>query len=177
MPAPRNPKRSAGLLPYRVSPDGTIEVFIVHPGGPFFAKKDAGVWSVAKGEFEPDESPLDAAEREFQEEVGSPAPRGARIDLGEITQRSGKRAHVFAVEAEGFAPAEIRSNTFEMEWPPRSGRTGRFPEVDRAEWTPEPLARTRLVAGQAAFLDRLAELTGAPPGRVEGVIHEADSDE
>ena len=150
----RVPKRSAGLLLYRRAPE--LEVLLVHPGGPFFAKKDDGVWSVPKGEYEPDEDPLAAAVREFEEELGSPPPAGERIDLGEIKQRAGKIVTAWAVEGDIDASAVV-SNTFEMEWPPRSGRTAEFPEIDRAEWFDLTTARTKILAAQQPFLDRLAE--------------------
>ena len=123
------PKRSAGLLLYRRGGAG-IELLIVHPGGPFWARKDDGAWSVPKGEYTEEEDPERAAVREFEEELGRAAPEGPRLDLGVVTQAGGKRVHVFAVEGE-FDVATTVSNTFEIEWPPRSGRTGVFPEVDR----------------------------------------------
>jgi predicted NUDIX family NTP pyrophosphohydrolase len=148
------PKRSAGLLLYRRAP--ALEVLLVHPGGPFFAKKDDGVWSVPKGEYEPDEDALAAAVREFEEELGSKPPTGDRIDLGEIKQRAGKIVTAWAVEGDVDVAAVV-SNTFEMEWPPRSGRTAEFPEIDRAEWFDLATARTKILAAQEPFLDRLAE--------------------
>ncbi len=150
------PRRaSAGLLPYRVR-EGTIEVLIAHMGGPFWAKKDAGAWSVIKGEYEPGEDPIEAARREWAEETGTPAPDGELVALGEVRQNSGKRVQAWAVQAPEIDPAGFVSNTFEMEWPPRSGRTEQFPEIDRAEWVPLPLASERLVAGQRPLLDALA---------------------
>jgi predicted NUDIX family NTP pyrophosphohydrolase len=148
------PRRSAGLLLYRRNPD--IEVLLVHPGGPFFAKKDDGVWSIPKGEYEPGEDALAAAVREFEEELGSRPPDGERIDLGEIKQRGGKIVTAWAVEGDIDTVAVV-SNTFAMEWPPRSGRTAEFPEIDRAEWFDLPTARTKILAAQEPFLDRLAE--------------------
>jgi predicted NUDIX family NTP pyrophosphohydrolase len=148
------PRRSAGLLLYRRNPD--IEVLLVHPGGPFFAKKDDGVWSIPKGEYEPGEDPLAAAVREFEEELGSRPPDGERIDLGEVKQRGGKIVTAWAVEGDIDTVAVV-SNTFAMEWPPRSGRTAEFPEIDRAEWFDLPTARTKILAAQEPFLDRLAE--------------------
>ena len=148
------PKRSAGLLLYRRAPE--FEVLLVHPGGPFFAKKDDGVWSVPKGEYEPDEDPLAAAVREFEEELGSPPPAGERIDLGDVKQRAGKIVSAWAVEGDIDAAAVV-SNTFEMEWPPRSGRTAEYPEIDRAEWFDLATARTKILAAQQPFLDRLSE--------------------
>jgi predicted NUDIX family NTP pyrophosphohydrolase len=148
------PKRSAGLLLYRTSPD--LQVLLVHPGGPFFARKDDGVWSVPKGEYTSDEDPLECALREFEEELGSAPPTGELVDLGEIKQRSGKVVTAWAVEGD-LDLATVESNTFEMEWPPKSGRTATFPEIDRAEWFDVATARTKIVPAQAAFLDRLTE--------------------
>lgn len=155
------PRRaSAGLLPYRVR-EGELEVLIAHMGGPFWAKKDAGAWSVIKGEFEPDEDPIAAARREWTEETGTPAPEGELLALGEVRQNSGKRVHAWAVEAPQLDPSAFVSNTFEMEWPPRSGRMQQFPEIDRAEWSAIPVAAERLVAGQRPLLQALqAELVG-----------------
>lgn len=151
-------KLSAGLLPYRHR-GGQVEVFIVHPGGPFWAHKDAGAWSIAKGEYEPDEDPLAAARREFAEEVGMAAPSGEVSPLGEIKQPSGKRITVYALEAD-FEVATVRSNTFTLEWPRGSGRQQEFPEVDDARWMDLAAARVALIAGQREFLDRLIAITG-----------------
>src|SRR2546423_11725183 len=149
-------KRSAGILMYRRR-DGRTEVLLVHPGGPFWAKKDAGAWSIPKGEYTDGKDPRTEALREFEEELGSPAPDGAAIlDLGEIKQRSGKVVTAFAVEGD-LDPSDVNSNTFEMEWPPRSGRTAEFPEVDRADWFPVDVARSKLNPGQAELLDRLPQ--------------------
>jgi predicted NUDIX family NTP pyrophosphohydrolase len=148
------PRFSAGLLLYRVNEEAPIEVLLVHPGGPFWVKKDDRVWSIPKGEYDAGEEPLDAAEREFEEELGQPAPLGARIDLGELDQSSAKRVHAWAIEAD-FDADHITSNTFEMEWPPKSGTIAEFPEVDRAAWFAVAEARTKLLPGQIGFLDRL----------------------
>jgi predicted NUDIX family NTP pyrophosphohydrolase len=148
------PRFSAGLLLYRLNEEGQIEVLLVHPGGPFWAKKDVRVWSLPKGEYDAGEEPLDAAEREFEEELGQPAPLGARIDLGELDQSSAKRVHAWAIEAD-FDADHITSNTFEMEWPPKSGTLAEFPEVDRAAWFDVVEAREKLLPGQIGFLDRL----------------------
>ena len=148
-------KRSAGILLYRVGPGGP-EVLLVHPGGPFWARRDAGVWSIPKGEYHDGDDPRACALREFEEETGTALPPGELIDLGSVTQRSGKVVSAWA--AEGDLDAEsIRSNTFTMEWPPRSGRTAEFPEVDRAAWLGIDAAREKLVAAQAELLDRLLE--------------------
>lgn len=155
-------KTSAGILPYRVAPDGGIEVLLVHPGGPFWKDRDEHAWSVAKGEHGPDEDPLVAAEREFAEEVGAPAPPGLRIDLGTVRQGSGKTVHVWALLAEDLPLEGLASNEFDLEWPPNSGIIRSFPEVDRAEWMPLDRARPRLVRAQEAFLDRLiSQVDGA----------------
>jgi predicted NUDIX family NTP pyrophosphohydrolase len=145
-------KTSAGILLYRRR-GKNLEVFLVHPGGPFWAKKDLGAWSLPKGEFEADEEPLDAAKREFTEETGFPID-GDFLPLQPLRQPSGKTIVAWAVEGD-CDPAELRSNTFEMEWPPRSGKRAAFPEVDRAAWFPLDEARERIVAGQAPFLDEL----------------------
>jgi predicted NUDIX family NTP pyrophosphohydrolase len=149
------PKRSAGLLVYR-RVDGEPEVLLVHPGGPFWAKKDDGAWSLPKGEYQPDEDPLEVALREFREELGSEPPDpGETTFLGELSQPSGKRVLAWAVPGD-LDVGTVRSNTFTMEWPPRSGRTGEFPEVDRAAWFDLETARRKLLRGQVGFLDRLA---------------------
>jgi predicted NUDIX family NTP pyrophosphohydrolase len=156
------PTRSAGLLLWRDAAGGR-EVLLGHPGGPFFAKKDDGAWSVLKGELEPDEDPLIVARREFQEETGSPPPIGELVYLGEVRLRSGKTVLAWAVEGD-LDPATAESNTFEMEWPPRSGRTERFPEIDRVAWFDLVAARAKLNPAQAAFVDRLeAELRATDP--------------
>ena len=146
------PKQSAGLLLYRLH--GTaIEVFLVHPGGPFWAKKDAGAWSIPKGEFEAGEEPLAAARREFTEETGL-VVSGPFAALGTVRQSGGKTIHAFVAEAE-VDVAQIKSNTFKMEWPPRSGRLAEFPEIDRAAWFPLEVAAEKINAGQAEFLARV----------------------
>jgi len=150
------PKQSAGLLLYRRSRDGRIEVLIAHPGGPLFARRDAGFWTVPKGEYDPGEEPLAAATREFAEELGQMAPDGERIDLGEVRQASGKRVRAWAVEGDLEVDA-VMSNQFEMEWPIRSGRLQRFPEVDRAEWASPEVACQKLNPAQAVFVTRLVE--------------------
>jgi predicted NUDIX family NTP pyrophosphohydrolase len=155
------PRQSAGLLPYRYA-EGGIEVLIAHPGGPLWARRDDAAWSVAKGEFEAGEDAEAAAEREFLEELGFPAPPGERLDLGELRQPSGKRVRVWALHAPDLDPAKVRSNSFEMQWPPRSGRRESFPEIDRAEWVSPDVARRKLVKGQVAFVDRLLELLPPP---------------
>jgi predicted NUDIX family NTP pyrophosphohydrolase len=148
------PRLSAGLLLYRFNDEAEIEVLLVHPGGPFWAKKDERVWSIPKGEYDAGEEPLDAAEREFEEELGQLAPLGPRIDLGELDQSSAKRVHAWATEAD-FDADHISSNTFEMEWPPKSGTIAEFPEVDRAAWFSLAEARAKLLPGQIDFLARL----------------------
>ncbi|HZC72214.1 MAG TPA: NUDIX domain-containing protein [Jatrophihabitans sp.] len=145
--------QSAGLLLFRRSSDG-VEVLLGHMGGPFFARRDAGAWSIPKGEYDADEQPLAAARREFEEEFGAPAPSSTLLELGTVRQRNGKRVTAWAVESD-FDAAAVVSNTFELEWPPRSGRVQSFPEVDRAEWFDVETARTKMVVGQDALLDRL----------------------
>jgi predicted NUDIX family NTP pyrophosphohydrolase len=149
------PARSAGILLFRRGAAGP-EVLLVHPGGPFWARKDHGAWSIPKGEHGDDEAPLDCARREFAEETGTVLPEGALVALGEVRQRGGKRVLVWAAEGD-LDPASVRSNTFEIEWPPRSGRRQEFPEIDRAAWFGLEEARERLLAAQAPFLDRLGE--------------------
>jgi predicted NUDIX family NTP pyrophosphohydrolase len=147
--------RSAGLLLFRHTSEG-MEVLLGHMGGPFFARRDAGAWTVPKGEYDPAEPAWDAARREFQEELGLPPPDGEAIPLGEVRQRGGKTVTVWAVEAD-LDPATVVPGTFTMEWPPRSGRTREFPELDRVAWLGLERAREAIVTAQAAFLDRLAE--------------------
>jgi predicted NUDIX family NTP pyrophosphohydrolase len=152
------PKFSAGLLLYRVA-EGGIEVLIGHPGGPFWARKDDGAWSIPKGEYTEGEDPWRAAQREFREEVGMPAPAGDRVELGTISQPSGKVLTVFAV-AGSLDVTDAHSNTFEMEWPKGSGLLRSFPEIDRVAWFGLAAARVKLLKGHVPFLDRL--LRAAP---------------
>ena len=146
------PKTSAGLLLYKRK-NNVLQVFLVHPGGPFFAKKDAGAWSVPKGEINEGEDALAAAKREFEEETGC-RTEGNFIPLSPVTQKSGKVVHAWAVEGDCDARA-IRSNTFTLEWPPKSGRTLEFPEVDKAGWFTVGEARGKINPAQAAFLEEL----------------------
>ncbi|MFE9995362.1 NUDIX domain-containing protein [Streptomyces avermitilis] len=148
-------KRSAGLLLFRHTDDG-IEVLLGHMGGPFFARRDAGAWSVPKGEYEPAEPAWDAARREFQEELGLAPPDGQAVPLGEVRQANGKIVTAWAIEAD-LDPATVVPGTFTMEWPPKSGRIQEFPELDRVEWFGLDRARAVIVKGQTGFLDRLAE--------------------
>ena len=149
---------SAGLELFRErGADGALEVLLGHMGGPFWARKDEGAWSIPKGELEPDEDPLAGARREFAEELGHAPPDGPVIELGEIRQKAGKRVIAFAVQGD-FDPADIVPGTFELEWPPRSGRRQAFPEVDRVAWFDLPTAAAKIVRGQVALLERLAEL-------------------
>ncbi len=152
------PKRSAGLLMYRGSA-ASLSVLLVHPGGPFWAKKDRGAWSIPKGEYSPGEDPLAVARREFEEETGA-RPGGEFRPLGEVVQPGGKHVSAWAVAGD-FDPAALVSNTFELEWPPRSGRKARFPEVDRAEWLLPDAAREKILPGQRPFIDRLVQLLAA----------------
>jgi len=149
-------RRSAGILLHRSGSEGR-EVLLVHPGGPFWAARDAGAWSIPKGEYDDGEEPLGCALREFEEELGSALEHaGELVELGEVRQRNRKLVSAWAAEGDLDASA-VRSNTFTMEWPPRSGRRQEFPEIDRAEWFPLPRAREKLIEAQTAFLDRLEE--------------------
>ncbi|WP_330236957.1 NUDIX domain-containing protein [Streptomyces sp. NBC_00566] len=154
----RATKRSAGLLLFRHTDQG-LEVLLGHMGGPLWATKDEGAWSVPKGEYEPDEPAWEAARREFQEELGLAPPDGTALPLGEIAQRNGKIVTAWAVEAD-LDPATIVPGTFTMEWPPHSGRVQEFPELDRVAWFTPDRARPLMVSGQGTFLDRLAEHSG-----------------
>ena len=155
------PKQSAGLLMYRRTP--TLEVFLVHPGGPFFRKRDDGVWTIPKGEPEAGEELLECARREFGEETGAAVPdAGACVALGAITQAGGKVVHAWAFEGD-FDPGELRCNTFELEWPPRSGRKQSFPEVDRAAFFGVEVARKKCNPGQVALVDRLLDQLARAP--------------
>jgi predicted NUDIX family NTP pyrophosphohydrolase len=155
------PRRSSGLLLYRKLAGGGVEVLLGHMGGPFWARRDAGAWSIPKGEPEPGEDPMAAAARELREELGIEAPGPPYLDLGEVRQSS-KVVHVWAVEGD-VDPAACVSNTVEVEWPPRSGRRIEVPEIDRAAWFSPEAAREKLVKGQAAAVDALvARLAGTP---------------
>ena len=145
---------SAGILLHRVTPAGR-EVWIAHMGGPFWSRKDEHAWSIPKGEYQGDETPMDAARREFEEETGLPAPDLEYALLGEYRYSSGKLLTVFAAEAPAFDPPEITPGTFDLEWPPRSGRIQQFPEIDKAAWTTIDQARSRLVKAQQPMLDDL----------------------
>jgi predicted NUDIX family NTP pyrophosphohydrolase len=147
-------RHSAGILLHRTGPDGP-QVLLGHMGGPLWARKDEHAWSIPKGEHDPAEQPRAAAAREFAEELGSPPPDGELVDLGSA-RASGKVITVFALAGD-LDPDTVESNTFELEWPPRSGRTQAFPEIDRAGWFDLPTARTKIVKSQAVFLDRLAD--------------------
>jgi predicted NUDIX family NTP pyrophosphohydrolase len=154
------PKRSAGLLLYRHR-DRRIEVLLVHPGGPLWARRDAGVWSIPKGEYEPEDDPREAARREFEEETGTAPPDTDELDLGEIRQRSGKIVSAWALEGDLDATA-IVSNTCMVVWPPGSGKEIEIPEVDRAEWFELEQAREKINPAQVALLDRLELALGQP---------------
>jgi predicted NUDIX family NTP pyrophosphohydrolase len=151
------PASSAGLLLHRTGPTGATEVLLVHPGGPFWARRDHGAWSIPKGEHAPDEDPLAAAEREFEEELGVRPPPGPRRALGEVRQRGGKLVRAWAVEGD-VAPRLERCSTVEIEWPRGSGRRLCFAEVDRAEWFDLDEARVRVLAAQVPLIDTLASL-------------------
>lgn len=146
------PKKSAGLLLYRKR-DNHLEVFLVHPGGPFWATKDLGAWSIPKGEFE-DEEPLEAARREFLEETGFDVA-GDFIALSPIRQKSGKKVFAWAIEAD-VDPSKLKSNTFDLEFPPKSGLIREFPEIDRAEWFAPDMAKRKIISYQVAFISELA---------------------
>jgi predicted NUDIX family NTP pyrophosphohydrolase len=148
-------KTSAGILLVRLV-GGSPEFLLVHPGGPFWAKKDAGAWSIPKGEYLEPEDALGCARREFEEELGVPCPATELVDLGEVTQAGGKRVRAWAAIGDVDVTAAI-SNTFEIEWPPRSGRRQTFPEVDRVEWFGHADAAEKILGGQLPFLDRAIE--------------------
>jgi predicted NUDIX family NTP pyrophosphohydrolase len=148
-------KFSAGILVFRKI-GGQVEVLLAHHGGPFWAKKDDGAWSIIKGEYDDNEEAFNAAKREFREETSYDAPKGEYIDLGEFKRKDGKTIKAWATEA-NFDPKTIKSNTFEMEWPPKSGRMQEFPENDRAEWFTLDKALSKLHNGQQIFIDRLSE--------------------
>jgi predicted NUDIX family NTP pyrophosphohydrolase len=153
-------KQSSGLLIYRQI-SAELEVLLVHPGGPFWAKKDKGAWGVPKGEYETGDDPLVAARREFEEEIGQPAPKAETIELGEMKRQDGKVIKVWAVEGH-LDVSVIKSNNFTMEWPPKSGNMQDFPEVDAANWFKLSEAVTKLHKGQAVFIERLANQLNIP---------------
>jgi predicted NUDIX family NTP pyrophosphohydrolase len=150
---------SVGILLFRRAGAG-IEVLLGHPGGPFFERRDEGVWSVPKGLVEEGEDLLAVGEREFLEETGQPVPDGERVDLGSIVQKGGKTVHAWAVEGD-LDPSTAKSNTFTMEWPPRSGSFGTFPEIDRVAWFAPAEARRKINPGQIPLIDRLEAALGA----------------
>jgi predicted NUDIX family NTP pyrophosphohydrolase len=154
----RSARRSAGILLHRRR-GGELEVLLVHPGGPAWARRDIGAWSIPKGEYEPDEDPFAAARREFAEELGKPPPDGEVVDLGEVRQKSGKLVRAWSIAGD-FDASSITSNTFPFQWPPRSGKWIQIPEVDRAEWFGLDEAREKINPAQVALLDRLAEREG-----------------
>ena len=154
---------SAGVLVYRKGASG-LQVLLVHPGGPFWRKKDDGAWFIPKGEIDANDAPESVARREFAEELGPSASIGPLQALGEVRQREGKRVIAFAGEGH-FDPVALTSNTFDIEWPPRSGRRQSFPEVDRAEWFDIELARTKMLSAQVEFLDRLLAISAESVGK------------
>jgi predicted NUDIX family NTP pyrophosphohydrolase len=169
----RMKKQSAGLLLFRRT-DTSVEVLLGHPGGPFWKKKDAGAWSVPKGEYEPDEDPLAAACREFQEETGQAVPDGKRIDLGSMKRKDGKTIQVWGIEGQ-IDEQHIMSNTFEIEWPPKTGQIQSFPEIDRAGWFALAVAPAKMHQGQSIFIERLAEhldleLAAIPASQPEAAV-------
>ncbi|PYI90519.1 MAG: hypothetical protein DMF03_04775 [Verrucomicrobia bacterium] len=147
-------RTSAGLLMFRKKGDA-LEVLLAHPGGPYFRNKDGGCWTIPKGEIGEGEDPVSRARMEFEEELGIAAPAGKLIDLGSVKQKGGKTVHAWAVEGDLRDDFRLSSNTFEMEWPPRSGKLARFPEIDRAEFFSVELAETKINPAQSIFLDRL----------------------
>jgi predicted NUDIX family NTP pyrophosphohydrolase len=151
------PKRSAGILMYR-RPDAGLELLLVHPGGPFWAKKDLGAWSIPKGEYSESEDALAVAKRELEEETGARG-QGDFLSLGELVQPGRKIVSAWAIEGD-FDPSDLKSNLFEMEWPPKSGRKQSFPEVDRAQWFSPADARQKILKGQSEFITRLLEAIG-----------------
>jgi len=153
-------KRSAGLLMYRVR-GGALQVLLAHPGGPYWSRRDDGAWALPKGEIEPDEDPLAAACREFQEETGV-TPQGPFASLGELKQSGGKHVQAWAFEGD-MHPDALVSNTFELEWPPRSGKLQSYPEVDRVAWFTVDEAAVKLLASQRPFLERLVSALQTPP--------------
>jgi predicted NUDIX family NTP pyrophosphohydrolase len=153
-------RSSAGIVLFR-RPATRLEVLLAHPGGPLFQNRDAGHWSIPKGEPDENEPLIETAQREFAEETGHPVPEGQRLPLGSIVQKGGKVVHGWAVEGD-LDPAAARSETFEMEWPPRSGATQSFPEIDRVEWFDRDEARRRIKPAQAPLLDRLDEILRGP---------------
>jgi predicted NUDIX family NTP pyrophosphohydrolase len=157
MPTPR--RRSAGIVVHR-GEGSALEVLLVHPGGPLWARRDLGAWSIPKGGYEPGEDSLAAARREFEEELGTAPPGGPAQDLGEVRQKGGKLVQGWAIRGDLDA-GSITSNTIDIEWPPRSGKRLEIPEVDRAEWFAVEVAREKINPAQAALLDRLGEILGA----------------
>jgi len=160
-------KSSAGILLYRKR-GVEVEVFLAHPGGPFWARKDEGAWSIPKGEYDPEEDPLTAARREFAEETGLTV-QGPFYAFGTLKQSGGKAVTVFAMEGDAD-PASIVSNTFELEWPPRSGKVRSFPEIDQVAWFELEDARRKLLPGQRPFLDRLLDHMKEPGDRCSGAL-------
>ncbi len=160
-------KRSAGLLLYRWR-DGSLEVLLGHPGGPFFARKDDGVWTIPKGEYEAGEEPLAAAYREFTEEIGTAPPDGDPVPLGQTLQSNGKVATVWGLEGD-LDVTEIRCNLFDLEWPPKSGRMQQFPELDRASWFDLDTARRKAFASQLPFFERLEQHLSGGSGETTSV--------
>ena len=152
------PKRSSGILMYRRATGG-LELLLVHPGGPFWAKKDLGAWSIPKGEYSDGEDALAVARREFEEETGA-RPEGDFLPLGDIVQAGRKIVTAWALEGD-FDPADLTSNRFELEWPPKSGRKASFPEVDRAQWFSPAEARRKIIPAQSEFIERLLRTVGA----------------
>lgn len=168
-------RHSAGLLPFRLS-GAEVEVLLGHMGGPYWANRDAGAWTVIKGEHGADEEPAAAARREFEEELGLPAPRAKLLALGQVRQSGGKTVTVWACHAD-IDPDRITPGTFELEWPPKSGRVQQFPEIDHVRWFELPAAYEKILTGQRPFLDRLRTLVGNPAtGGVPSMADGAEGD-
>jgi predicted NUDIX family NTP pyrophosphohydrolase len=157
-------RRSAGILLHRRVANGSVEVLLAHPGGPIWARRDEGVWTIPKGEIDEGEEPWAVALREFEEETGHPAPDGEPIDLGEVRQKGGKLVVAWALEGD-LDPATAHSNTFPFQWPPKSGQWITVPEIDRVEWFAPDTARRRIKDTQIPFIDRLLEVLEALPPR------------
>ena len=153
-------KKSAGLLLYRENSSG-LEVLLVHPGGPFWQKKDDGAWTIPKGEFDDHEDPLKAAKREFEEETGAAPPDGDFLPMKPIKQPSGKTVYAWAIKGD-FDPTKLRSNMFPIEWPPNSGKLQQFPEIDRAAWLTPEIAKRKILKGQLPLIDELLTFAGKP---------------
>lgn len=167
-------KRSAAILLYKITSRNELRVLLVHPGGPFWAKKDLGAWSLPKGEYEEDEDPISAAAREFAEETGTEIDTARLVDLGSVKQKNGKLVTAWALEGD-FDVARLRSNPFTIEWPRGSGSTKQFPEIDRAEWFSPRVAREKVLAGQDQLIDRLVAKLGEQGVKIQEFEEESET--